>query len=164
MLAFSLAILAAITSIIATCASAWQAYLLRRQLRQDDQIREASIYQAIAGYFMQLDLLFIERPHLRPYFYENVEPTDLEASQQASALAEYIVDMAESCMATDHIAHQLSGDWDEYFGHLYKNSPALRNYWADFGHFFPAGLQRSFTGPPRRPKQRPSPTPAASME
>jgi SAM-dependent methyltransferase len=152
--ALIVAIFAAMTGTVATATAAWQASLLRRQLRQDNRVRSAVLHQGLANHFIQLDLIFVERPHLRQYFYDNVDPTETEAQAQAMALAEYIVDMAESCVAAEGALPDLAGDWDEFLGHLFRSSPPLRAYWAEFGHLFPAEVTRALTGPPIRPKPR----------
>jgi hypothetical protein len=150
--ALVLAIFAAACAAVATAAFAVQALLLRRQLVRDEEVRSAALYQQLAGSFMQLDLIFLDRPHLRAYFYDDRTPTEPLHHAEAISLAEYVTDMAESCLALEKVLPELTGDWDEFLGRLCRSSPALREYLADSGHLFPPEVLRVFTGTPRRPK------------
>jgi toxoflavin synthase len=154
-LALALAIIGAFLATIATGVSMWQGFILRKQLQNDVSVRRASFHQDVANLFIQLDLIFVENPELRPCFYDNQTPSDPRISQQALALSEYIVDLAESCTAAEVARPELIGDWDDYFSYLYRSSPTLREYWADFGHLYPANVARAFVGPSASPKQWP---------
>jgi hypothetical protein len=161
-------IFATVTAIVATSMSVWQALMLRRQLRNEDKVRVASFYQGLTGQFLKLDLLFLERPHLRPYFFANQEPTDPTVILEVESVAEYLADMAETVTAAEDVLPALKGDWDDYLNHIYRNSPALRRYWASFRHLYPDRVNRAFVGPSARPKRWPegqgpsaAPTPPA---
>lgn len=153
--ALVLAVIGAFVATIATCASMWQGFILKKQLQNDVSVRRASFHQDVANLFIQLDLIFVENPELRPYFYDNKTSSDLRISQQTLALSEYIVDLAESCTAAEIARPELTGDWDDYLSYLYRSSPALREYWADFGHLYPVSVARAFVGQSARPKQWP---------
>jgi hypothetical protein len=154
-LTFTLAIIGAVTATVATAAALWQGLILRKQLANEIFVRRASFHQSIANLFVQLDFIFINNPELRPYFYHNKKPSDPLVKHQAAALCEYIVDLAESCIAAESVLPELVGDWDDYFNYLYRHSHALRRYWADFGHLFPPGVRRALIGPSARPKHWP---------
>jgi hypothetical protein len=156
MLTLTLAVIGAFAAAIATCAALWQGFILRRQLENDTSVRRASFHQGVANLFIQLDVIFIENPDLRPYFYENQAPPDPGTKQQALALSEYIADLAESCIAAEYAEPELTGDWDDYFNYLYQNSHVLREYWASFGHLYPQRVARALVGPSARPKKWPS--------
>ena len=155
MLALVVAIVGAIAATIATGASMWQGFILRKQLQNDFKVRRASFHQDVAGLFIQLDRIFVENPELRPYFYDNQAPSDPRLRQQVLALSEYIVDLAESCTAAEIARPELIGDWDDYFNYLYQSSPALREYWESFGLLYPPHVTRAFVGPSASPKQWP---------
>lgn len=152
MLALTLAITGAVVAAIATAAALWQASLLRKQLISDDRVRRASFYQEITQLILRLDYIFVENPEWRPYFYGDHTPSDPQTEQQLLALAEYVVDIVESCTAAEQALPELMGDWDDYFNYLYRNSPSLRRYWTDFGHLYPPRVARVFVGPSARPK------------
>ena len=156
MLALGLAILGAVVATIAAGGAMWQASILRKQLLSDDRVRRASFYQEITERILQLDYVFVKNPTWRPYFYDNQVPPDPQAEGQLLALSEYIADIAESCTAAEQALPELLGDWDDFFNYMYRNSPILRRYWADFGHLYPARVARSLVGPSARPKTWPS--------
>src|SRR5262249_55265000 len=143
----TLTVVAAVAAALATAMSIAQVMLLRRQLKNEDRVRVATFYQNVQALFLRLDLIFLERPELRPYFYDGQAPTDATTALQVNALAEYITDMAESCTAAEDVLPELIGDWDDFFNYIYRSSPALREYWDEFGHLFPARVKRALTGP-----------------
>jgi SAM-dependent methyltransferase len=151
-LALGLAILGVVVAAIAAGGAIWQASLLRKQLASDNTVRRASFYQEITKLILQLDYIFVENPAWRPYFYEDQVPPDSQVEGQLLSLSEYIADIAESCTAAEEALPELLGDWDDFFNYLYRNSPVLRRYWADFGHLYPARVARCFIGPSARPK------------
>ena len=152
MLALGIAIMGVVVATAAAAGAIWQASLLRKQLARDDHVRRASFYQEIVKLILQIDYIFVENPAWRPCFYENQAPPDTKVEGQLLSLSEYIADIAESCSAAEEALPELLGDWDDYFNYLYRNSPVLRRYWADFGHLYPAGVVRKLLGPSARPK------------
>ena len=155
MTALVLAIVGALVAAAAVGAAMWQGMLLRKQLENADRVRRASFYQGVMSLFIQLDFIFIENHSWRPYFYDNATASEEMLKQQTAALAEYIVDVAESCTAAEDALPELTGDWDDFFNYLYRNSPAIRQYWASFSHLYPSRVARALVGPSARPKQWP---------
>jgi hypothetical protein len=143
-------------AILATALSAWQAYLLRRQLEQGDLISRAEFYQRLTRAFSELNLLFVERPDLRRFFYADQDTDDPIERQRLLAVAGYIADIAESCIAAESVLPHLKGDWDDHFNFLYKNSPVLREWWSAMGHLYPDEVKRAIIGPSARPKKWPT--------
>ena len=91
---------------------------------------------------------------MRPYFYEDKSPDGVEEKQEALAIAEFLVDVADSWQsAAESVLPDLVGDWDDYFNYLYRSSPLLRNYWAQFGHLYPDRVKRALIGPSACPKR-----------
>jgi len=155
MLTLSLALIGAVVAAIATGAALWQGFLLRKQLEEDARVRRASFHQGVANLFIQLDRIFINKPELRPFFYDNQAPSDPDTKQQALALSEYIADLAECCVSAEQAQPELIGDWDDYLNYLYRNSHVLREYWASFGHLYPQRVSQALIGPSARPKHWP---------
>ena len=155
MIPLVIAVVGALAAAAATGTALWQGMLLRKQLENGDRVRRASFYQAVTNLFIELDCIFLQNPSLRPYFYDNMTPSEDVVKHQTLALAEYLVDVAESCTAAEDVLPELTGDWDDYFNYLYRNSPAIRQYWASFGHLYPPRVVRAFLGPSARPKQWP---------
>lgn len=155
MATLALAIFGAVIAAIATAATAWQGLILRKQLENDMAVRTASFHQDVAKLLIELDRTFMEHPELRPYFYDNQVPENSAVEQQTMALAEYIVDLVECYVTAEDVCPELTGDWDDYFNYLHRNSHSLRKYWEDFGHLYPPRVARAIVGPSARPKQWP---------
>ena len=140
------AILSIIVALLASIFAAWQAYLVRQQVRHAQRIATAQFYQSLTKAFAEMQRMFVDRPDLRPFFYENEVAHDESQHQRALAMAGSIVDVAEGCIAAEPALPDLYGDWDDHLHLLYSRSPAIREYWRDFGHFYPAGVQRALRG------------------
>jgi hypothetical protein len=143
-------------ALIAAGFGAWQASLLRIQLKYQNQVDAAAFYQKVSQATTELERIFVTYPQLRPHFYDNQECKDHLQRCQLLALAALVADAAEVCVTAEVFMPHMRGDWDDYFGFLYQNSPALREYWADFGHLYPPDVSRTFLGPSLRPKAWPT--------
>ena len=151
-----LAIIGSFAALLATLFTAWQAYLIRLQVRQAEVIARAQFYQSLTKAFAEMQRLFLDKPGLRPLFYENREAVDEDEHQRALAMAGFIIDMAEGCIAAEPALPDLFGDWDDHLHFLYSRSPAIREFWKDFGHLYPDGVKRALEGPSARPKVWPT--------
>jgi hypothetical protein len=146
------ATIAAMAGAVATVAAVWQVALIKRQLSTHEEVRRASFYKEITVLFLDFDKLLFENPEMRPYFASNKSvPTGIEG-HRVMALAEYIVDLAETCVAAESALPELAGDWDDAFRSYYDASPALRQFWQDRGHLYPELVKTALLGPSRRPK------------
>jgi hypothetical protein len=138
-------IASAVVAMLAAVAAGWQAGLIRKQVRHDRDLATATLYQSIAGRFVEIDKFFVDRPQLRPYFYDDEAlPADDMLRNQVLASAEMIFDLAECCYASAPVLRGRASDWDQYFGLLYRNSPALRAYAADYAQFYPDAVYLAF--------------------
>lgn len=133
-------------AVFAMLATLWQGVLLRRQVRHGENVSRSQLYQEIAQQFIQLDRIFVENPHLRPYFYrDQQQPSTGRDREQVIAAAELMADLAESCVATaDVLGARQAGDWDQYFRHVFARSPALREYWTEYGYLYPQSVWDCF--------------------
>ena len=147
-----LTFLGVLAAVLATLFTAWQGYLIRKQLRQADLVAAGQFYQSITKATSEMHRLFLDRPDLRPLFYEDKAATDDGQHQRALAMAGFIVDLAEGCIAAEPALPGLFGDWDDHIHFLYSHSPAIREFWRDFGHLYPDGVERALIGPSARPK------------
>ena len=122
-------------ALTAAIIALWQGYLLRRQVENDRRINEVDLYFRIANSLRELDIFFVDRPELRPYFYENKRlPRSKRKQAKLSAAAEMLVDLAESVIACGPGLGVMAVDWNKYFAFLYRNSEALRKYWEDYSY------------------------------
>jgi hypothetical protein len=142
-------------AVFAMLATLWQGILIRRQVRHGENLSRSRLYQQIAHQFIRLDEFFVKNPDLRPYFYAAAElPPDELNRQRALATAELVADLAESCVAVnDVLGARQSGDWDQYFRHLYETSPALREFWSEHGYLYPQGVWDCLGAGQRQPHQ-----------
>jgi len=143
-LSFSGLLLALVAAIIAL----WQGYLLRKQLENDRRVNEVDLYFRVANSLRDLDVFFVDRPELRPYFYENKRlPRNKRKQAQLSAAAEMLVDLAESVIACGPGLGPMAVDWHKYFAFLYRNSEALRKSWEDYSYYYPDSVRDAFQAP-----------------
>lgn len=91
---------------------------------------ESASYHSGTDLFMQLNLVFVEYPHVRPYFYDGKSLTrDDPNYHRAHAVAELMLDVFE------WIWHRREGitevdrqAWADYVGSMFALSPVLRAY------------------------------------
>jgi hypothetical protein len=123
--------------------SARQAKTLANQYRLENVVAERTLLTERAAndlklmqYIMRLDLLFVERPELRPYFYDGEPPPDdLVARGQVMAAGEYIVDLADSVVNMIRLGQLDDANrhgWDVALG-WYGRSPVIRELLANAG-------------------------------
>jgi len=135
-------------ALVAAIIALWQGYLLRKQVENDRRVNEVDLYFRVASTLKDLDVFFVDRPELRPYFYENKRlPRSKRKQAQLSAAAEMLVDLAESIIACGPGLGTMAVDWHKYFAFLYRNSAALRKYWEDYSYYYPDSVRDAFQAP-----------------
>jgi hypothetical protein len=86
---------------VAATVAIWQGYLLRKALHHSRRSTDADLHFRVHSVMQELDKFFIDRPELRPYFYENKRlPRRKRDLDQLDSTAEMIADIAESIVAT----------------------------------------------------------------
>lgn len=104
-------------------------YLLRRQLSIADRGLRESWLIPLKTQQLEIDKLFIDRPHLRKYFYEAEIVSDSKTDEyaQVAATAEYILDHLAGVISqrTADGKPLTSTIWREYMKDSFINSPAL---------------------------------------
>lgn len=112
-------------------AASWLAYYASMKSHQTaTKSHEASSYHAGTDLFLQLDLVFVEHPHVRPYFYNGKALTEGDPYyHRVQAVAELMLDVFE------WIWHRREGisdvdrqAWADYVGSMFALSPVLREY------------------------------------
>jgi hypothetical protein len=138
-------VLGVFIALLALSVTIWQGYLLRRQVSHTESLSRSQLYQQIVRQFVEMDAFFVDRPDIRQYLYDG-QPMPREPKDRGRVLAaaSMVVDLAESCTATESTLGRLSSDWDKYFTYLYAHSPALREYWAEHGRWYPERVWASF--------------------
>lgn len=147
------------TEYVATNAAEWMAagagtatvivlivtgFLIWRQLF-------AQAYQGLVDIEVRVDQLLMKDPELWPYFHDNEDlPEDTVMRTKAIVLAEMLVNLADA-VANQKMRHPLPWkskstweSWQTYFESLYANSPAVREFWRRYHHWYPQGVERLF--------------------
>lgn len=135
-------------ALIAAFIALWQGYLLRKQLAQSQRTNEVDVYFRVAVICRDLDEFFVDRPELRPYFYENKKlPRSKRERDRLDATSEMLIDLAESIIASAPGLGSMAVDWHKYFAFLYRNSEALRQHWAKHSYYYPDSVREAFQAP-----------------
>ena len=109
-----------------------QTRLIYVQTGQATVNMQASIYATIANQTLELDKIFIEKPELRPFFYDGVDIKENEKNyNQVMAIAEYHLDFFDSTMTQlgyipeEQDSKENKETWNHYFADGFAKSPAL---------------------------------------
>lgn len=132
-------------ALVAAIIALWQGYLIRNQLQQNQRLNEVDVYFRIANSMRDLDIFFVDRPELRPYFYENKKlPRDKLLLDRLDAASEMLIDLAESVIASTPLLGNMAVDWHKYFTFVYHNSEALRQHWKLHSYYYPDSVREAF--------------------
>jgi hypothetical protein len=81
---------------------------------------------------LEMDKIFIEKPELRPYFYDGVDIKDDDKNYNlVVAVAEYQIDYFDSAMTQmdylpeDQDSKEDRDTWNQYFADSFAHSPIL---------------------------------------
>lgn len=117
---------------------AWQTREVARQTRIANQVAEASVQTDVAELLQTALTLLVDRPHLRPYFYDcqTLDPAD-ENRNVVLLIAEQIADAVETSLENARTVTSFGDtnleDWRRYTTRLFADSPALREIVTDRG-------------------------------
>jgi hypothetical protein len=132
-------------ALAAAVVAIWQGYLLRKELQHSQRSTDADLHFRVHNAMQELNKFFVDRPELRPYFYENKRlPRSKRELDRLDATAEMLLDIAESIVATGHGLGAISLGWNKYFAFLYKNSEALRKHWRENWDYYPDSVREAF--------------------
>jgi hypothetical protein len=136
-------------ALVAAVVAIWQGNLLRKELQHSQRSMNADLQFRVHSVMQELDKFFVDRPELRPYFYDNKRPPKTKRERdQVDATAEMIVDIAESIVDPGHGLEAVSAGWNKFFTSLYKNSEALRKHWAENSDYYSDNVREAFQAPP----------------
>lgn len=134
----------------AAVAAIWQGFLIRKELRHSQRSTEADLHFRVHSAMQEVDAFFVDRPELRPYFYEDKRlPRSKRELDRLDATAEMLVDLAEGVVATVPRVGGISAGWNRYFTFLYKNSEVLRKHWRENSDYYPDSVREAFQAPPQ---------------
>jgi hypothetical protein len=113
-------------------------YFVTQQLRRERSALEtqtsAQVYQGSIGILN----LFIDRPELRPYFYDDVPLPEQEPERsRVLAACEVMADHWENtCLSGQSLHADTLRVWSAYMVRVYRRSPALRAFLLREGHCY----------------------------
>jgi hypothetical protein len=120
-------------SIVGVFIAALGFFAVLLQLRQLDKDIKSNTRTSIYDMAARIKEVFLDRPHLRPYFFEGAEiPPDNAHYAEAVAVADYF------CLYLEQITTQKStiaasdrAAWCQYAHDTYNKSPIIKAYLAD---------------------------------
>ena len=143
--------LCAVLALVFVAISAWQ---IARGLRLQN-------ISALTSSLVDLDLEFVGRPELRPYFYENkpLPSNDELLRSQCLSMAEAYSDLLEQMILSyEELEKNLLGEvfsmgrprvsetWINSAKELVGRSPALREFLREYGDWYPETFRSVFKG------------------
>jgi hypothetical protein len=101
--------LSGVVAIVTVFTLRWvlkQTRAMRRQNQLTTQVAHASLYQEISKTMIDIDRIFLDKPHLWPYFHEGKKtPQDNECKyREAMSVAEIYLDFMDMCLRLGEIA------------------------------------------------------------
>lgn len=110
-------------------------------LHQNTKALQRTVYVNASFWVIDLDKSFIQKPELRPYFYDNVpvKPGDKHYAE-AVIMAELVVDtmdaFLEHRLGTGQNVHE---GWINWMKEMLNQSPILRTYMAEHDSWYATG-------------------------
>jgi hypothetical protein len=133
--------------------SGLQARGLQRQIQMQTNadergrlVERAQLDLNLMRLMMDLDILFVERPHLYPYFNDNeaIPPEDGVLRGEVLSCAEIILDYADMIARQQRcgqIPKEDEAGWIELLSSYYAGSPAVRDQFTRFQGGYQAGVK-----------------------
>jgi len=121
---------------------------------------KSSMYAIVNTQTLEMDKVFLERPHLRPYFYDNEDLSkirDKKTLREVMSVAEYQLDFFDLVMTqldyipTDKDSPEDKVTWKKYIVDSFANSPALCKRIADDPDWYMTSLVTLSTEPCKNP-------------
>jgi hypothetical protein len=100
-------------------------------------------YASLYGEYMDVCKLFLEKPRLRPYFYNSATVSaDISADDPIRTEIETVCELMTGLL--EHAAlqkvniprHIWKECWEKYTNERYNDSPAMRSYWERNKHLY----------------------------
>lgn len=122
-----------VATIVSAVVAVVGVFIIVMQLKNLDQDVKGNTRTGIYEMAARIKEAFLERPHIRPYFFDGAEiSADDEHYAEAMAMADYF------CLYLEVISTQQSTvaacdrkAWCRYAHDLYQRSPLIRGYLAD---------------------------------
>ena len=111
----------------------WSLNNNRQTLHANTKSLRANVQNAVLSHVVNLDKVFIDKPYLLPYFYEDKPPDPNDHYQEVIATAQLTMDVLDiaSVQSTRFRDEWEDPDgWDRWIIDMFKHSPVLRQYLA----------------------------------
>jgi hypothetical protein len=128
----------AIAALVGVPAVVASLLILANQVRHEVLAEGATVYQDINRMMMDIDMLFVDRPELRQYFYRGIPITPDDAEyERVAAVSELFVDFMDNFVQQEaRMRKQPTAYWHQYFHAMLESSPAIREFWTSNGHWY----------------------------
>jgi hypothetical protein len=137
-------IAAAAAVVSAVIALAAMAVTFHQARKHHAQSMKLSQYIAITQRVFDVDMLFVQNPSFRPYFYERRLVDDASNLQQVTAIAEYILDFYSTVQEHERLlASQETPSWEEWRAFIadgFRWSPFLCAFFEQNAAWYEEGL------------------------
>jgi hypothetical protein len=120
-----------------------QTRLQREEAEREGELQRAKLELRLLELTIGIDEVFLRRPALRPYFYENRALSPLTRPRrraEVTSVAEMMIDFVDAIAGlrrhgqiTDH--HY--ANWRVFTASYYSQSPTIRSLWEQWGEYFP---------------------------
>jgi hypothetical protein len=112
--------------------------LLWRQIKRVDLSARGQTHSYLYTHQDSITRFFIDRPNLRPFFYDNVEVSNTESDYVTiKAVTEMVADFAEHIyLQLPNLPKDIREGWEFYMKNLYNRSPILRTHFRDNGDWY----------------------------
>ena len=127
--------IAGVASVIATLVGF---YWVRRQIKQFDLSARGETYGELYGQQHSITQFFIEKPHLRPFFYDGAEISSTDPEfRNVMAVAEMITDFLEHVyLQLPSLPDDIRQGWESYIKRIYTGSPAIQFHLRENGAWY----------------------------
>jgi hypothetical protein len=120
-----------------------QTNLLSDQLNLVAMTNKSMLYQDLTKEMQRITSIFLERPRLRRYFYDNIDvPTECVEREEVRVVSEMFVDFISSSVNTNALFDEKQRTvWTTYFREIAGSSPAMREFWCKNRHWYEPSVQ-----------------------
>ena len=95
-------------------------------------------FGTVHNFILSCDRIFVEYPHMRPYFYDGKDIQEGEVDYNlALAIAETILDTFEAYVHQGTYVEYYETMWERYIRDAFRDSPVLRRYFDRVRGWYP---------------------------
>jgi hypothetical protein len=127
------AVVQAVAAVAAVVVSAVGFVLVWLQLQGLKKTSQSEAHGKVYAADAEILKLFMARPHLRPYFYDNVkiDPSDVDAGRVDTIAELFCCHLEHVMLQLDNLPSAVRQSWVDYARWLHRSSPAIREYYAE---------------------------------